>query len=431
MARRRSIPLRGQDQIAAAGRAAARPIGGARAIDRRRARHRYRRVKWRSAVFGCWAKRSASQPASHSASAKSSPAVWPMAAGQTVGEIEIALAQGAADLQLALEPPQLRPSDRLGRVEQDLDDAVLEPLLAPPAQAVEGQARVGAQLRGYRLDRLVDPVSALLQPHSSVGEAAVRVGHQRQHAVRRRAALIPQQIVQARDVIAGGSEGAGISAETASLRAPRNHLRPTPCGSAPCRVPPGRCRTAPRHSGCGRAWSAAGGRRTIGESMHGRRDRRSVPPPPAAAVRAKASADCRSGTARGSRNCRAGRPRPCAASARSWPRADRRPEPRGAARAPTLCARPPERFPARSPGARDRAACTGGLAKSHGTARRPIRSRRSKGPVREVSVYTPRRFACPLSGLTCQRPGTGAPGVASSLPGSWPPLMVPPPLNGR
>ena len=143
-----------------------------------------------------------------------------MAGGQAVGEIEIALAQGPANLQLALEPPQIRPPDDLRRIEQDLDHALVEPLLPPPAHSIEDQAGVAAQFRGHRLDRLVHPVLAPLQTHPGLGKPPVAVGHQREHAVRRRAAIVPQQIVQARDVI-GGAEHAPVLLQKALLLACR------------------------------------------------------------------------------------------------------------------------------------------------------------------------------------------------------------------
>ena len=127
-----------------------------------------------------------------------------VAAGQAVSEVEIPAAQGAADPQLALEPPERRSAQRLGRVEEQLDHALVEPVLAAPAQAIENEARIAAQACRHRLDRLVQPGLPPLQADPRLGEAPVAGRHQLEHPVRRAPAVVPQQVVEAGDMVRAG-----------------------------------------------------------------------------------------------------------------------------------------------------------------------------------------------------------------------------------
>ena len=105
------------------------------------------------------------------------------------------------DLQLALEPPAVGPAELARGIQQDGLDAVVQALLAPPAQAIVGEARIVAQRRRHRLDRAIDPAAAPLQRHPRLGEPAVARRHALEHPSRRGAAQVPEQAVEPGDVI--------------------------------------------------------------------------------------------------------------------------------------------------------------------------------------------------------------------------------------
>ena len=127
-------------------------------------------------------------------------------AGQLEGEVEVAGAQRGPDLQLALEPPEGGMDQAVGRIEQQLDHGVVQMVLPAPAQAIEHQPGIVLQRRRHRLDRAVDPGLAPLQTQTRGREFAIAVGHALEHPARRPAPVVPQQVVQAVDLILRGQQ---------------------------------------------------------------------------------------------------------------------------------------------------------------------------------------------------------------------------------
>ena len=200
MARRGLVPGAGECLVAEGGGAAAGPVGGPRPLGRRKdcLVHLGEAAERLARPIGVPQRQPAGEPGRLGEVLALGLAV---ACRDAKGAIEIASGQRSPDLQLALEPPAVGPAELARGIQQDGLDAVVQALLAPPAQAVEGEARIVAQRRRHRLDRAIDPAAAPLQRHPRLGEPAVARRHALEHPFRRGAAQVPEQAVEPGDVI--------------------------------------------------------------------------------------------------------------------------------------------------------------------------------------------------------------------------------------
>ena len=127
----------------------------------------------------------------------------PVLLDEPIGKLGIAAREESPGNRLALRPPRRRADEVVGLGEQNLDRRIGHVLLAAPAQLLEDEPRVRAQLRrNPRHDRFCF-WGLRSERQARLGQQTIVGRHQRQQAARRLGLPVPQQPIDPLHMILG------------------------------------------------------------------------------------------------------------------------------------------------------------------------------------------------------------------------------------
>jgi len=146
--------------------------------------------------------------------------------GEAIGEGVIAPVHRAADDDLALVPPRIRPAELIRRMLENVGRVIIVVVAPQPAQALVKQAGIGLRVRRHAGQHAggAEPLAGQRQPR--FGHAARGGIQQSVHAPRGGRIVVPEQAVEPGAVVVGAEIGAEARVESRQLVVPEFALDP-------------------------------------------------------------------------------------------------------------------------------------------------------------------------------------------------------------